>query len=116
MNFAQLLMVAGSALMLLASLGVARYDDVLVRMHSLSKATTLGLVLVLIGGAVGLGEINDITYLVLGGALQVMTSPIGTNLLARATYMAEGIDHAVDDVDELAAAHHLAAEARDDDA
>lgn len=114
MIVSELLMVAGAALILLAAVGVVRFQDVLARMHSLSKATTLGLVLVLIGGAVGLREINDITYLVLGGALQVMTSPVGTNLLARATYLAEGIEHAVDDVDELAEAHRFASEVRDD--
>ncbi|NLD75927.1 MAG: monovalent cation/H(+) antiporter subunit G, partial [Acidimicrobiales bacterium] len=61
-----------------------------------------GLVLVLIGGAFGLRDSNDITYLLLGGALQFVTSPIGTNMLARSTYLAEGIHHDVDDVDELA--------------
>lgn len=102
MNFAHLLLVAGSALILLAAIGVVRFSDVLARMHALSKATTLGLVLVLIGGAFGLGEMNDITFLVLGGALQLITSPIGSNMLARATYLAEGIHHDVDDIDELA--------------
>ncbi len=100
----EILMVAGAAFILLAAIGVVRFNDVFVRMHSLSKATTFGLVLVLFGGAIGLREINDITYLLLGGALQVMSSPVGTNLLARATYQAEGIHHDLDDIDELAEA------------
>lgn len=98
----QLLLLAGSALILLAAMGVVRFGDVLARMHALSKATTLGLVVVLIGGAFGLRDSNDITYLLLGGALQLVTSPIGSNMLARATYLAEGIHHDVDDIDELA--------------
>lgn len=102
MIVSEVLMVMGAALMLMGAVGVVRFQDVLARMHSLSKATTLGLVLVLVGGAVGLREVNDITYLLLGGVLQVMTSPVGTNLLARATYLAEGIHHDVDDIDELA--------------
>jgi multicomponent Na+:H+ antiporter subunit G len=105
-------LLAGSALILLAAIGVTRFSDVLARMHSLSKATTLGLVIVLVGGAFGLRDPNDITYLVLGGALQFVSSPIGSNLLARATYLAEGIEHDVDDVDELAEA--LAAAAADE--
>lgn len=104
MNAAHLFLVVGSAFILLAAIGVVRFGDVLARMHSLSKATTLGLVLVLIGGGLGMGEINDITYLVLGGALQIMTAPVGSNLLARATYLAEGIHHNVDEIDELAEA------------
>ena len=95
-------MVAGSVLILLAAIGVARFGDVLARMHALSKATTVGLVLVLVGGALGLHDMNSITFLVLGGALQVLTAPVGSNLLARATYRAEGIPHQVDTIDELA--------------
>lgn len=104
MIVAEILLVLGSGLILLAAIGVARFGDVLARMHSLAKATTLGMVLVLAGGAVGLRDRNDITFLILGGALQVLSSPVGSNLLARSTYLAEGIAHSVDDVDELAAA------------
>lgn len=114
MIVSHVLLVFGSALILLAAVGVVRFQDVLARMHALSKATTLGLVMVLIGGAVGLREANDVTYLVLGCALQILTAPVGSNLLARATYLAEGIHHAVDEVDELAEAiaeHHAAEEA-----
>ena len=65
-----LLLLCGASFMLLAAVGVVRFSDVLARMHSLSKATTLGLVLVLIGGAFGLRDSNDITYLLLGGACE----------------------------------------------
>ena len=102
MNAAEVLVVAGSVLILLAAIGVARFGDVLARMHALSKATTVGLVLVLGGGALGLHARKRITFRVLGGALQVLTAPVGSNLLARATYRAEGIPHQVDTIDELA--------------
>ncbi|MBK6855729.1 MAG: monovalent cation/H(+) antiporter subunit G [Microthrixaceae bacterium] len=105
MTVAELLIGAGSVLILLAAVGVARFGDVLARMHALSKATTLGLVMVLIGGAFGLSGANNITFLVLGGALQIITAPVGSNLLARATYRAEGIPHQVDAIDELAEAN-----------
>lgn len=103
-----LILLLGSGFILLAAIGVTRFGDVLARMHSLSKATTLGLVVVLVGGAFGLRDSNDITYLLLGGALQFVTSPIGSNMLARATYLAEGIHHDVDDIDELAEARSQA--------
>jgi multicomponent Na+:H+ antiporter subunit G len=95
-------MLAGAALILVAAIGVNRFRDVLIRMHALSKATTLGLLLVLAGGALAHDHPNDISFLVLAGWLQVMTSPVGSNLLARATYRAEGIRHELDSVDELA--------------
>ena len=99
---ADIAMLAGAVLILLAAIGVNRFGDVLVRMHALSKATTLGLLFVLGGGALGHEHPNDISFLVLAGWLQVMTSPVGSNLLARATYRAEGIRHALDHTDELA--------------
>lgn len=96
------LLLFGAVLVLLAAVGVIRFSDVLARMHSLTKASTLGLVLVLLGGALGLDRANDVTFLVLAGGLQVVTSPVGANLLARATYRATRIPHTLDAADELA--------------
>ena len=45
---------------------------------------------------------NDITSLLLAALLHLVTSPIGGNMLARATYRAEGIAQGVDTTDELA--------------
>lgn len=98
------LVLIGACLTLLASVGVLRFADVFVRMHALTKASTLGLLLVLIGAALALEHPNDITSLVLAAALHVITSPIGNNLLARATYRAEGIRSGIDTTDELAEA------------
>jgi multicomponent Na+:H+ antiporter subunit G len=92
----------GSVLTLLAAVGVVRFGDALARMHALTKATTLGLVLVVLGGALTVDHVNDVTSLVLAGALQVLTMPVGANLLSRATYRARGIPSTVDTVDELA--------------
>lgn len=97
-----MLVLGGSLLMLLAGIGVVRFTDVFVRMHALSKATALGLVLVLIGAAVALDHPNDVTSLVLAAVLHLVASPIGNNLLSRATYRAEGIPTGIDTVDECA--------------
>jgi multicomponent Na+:H+ antiporter subunit G len=97
------LALAGSVLTLLAAVGVVRFGDVLARMHALTKASTLGVVLVLVGGAVTLDHPNDVTSLLLAGALQILTMPVAANLLSRATYLAQGIRSDVDTVDELAA-------------
>ena len=96
------LVLAGAVFMLLAGIGVLRFDDVFSRMHALGKASTMGLLLVLAGGLVALRHPNDLTFVVLAGILHLVTSPIGNNLLARATYYAEGIPHEIEDVDELA--------------
>lgn len=100
---AEILLVLGAALTLIAAIGVNRFRDVLARMHALSKATTLGLVFVLIGTTIGVGDRNAATFAALAIALQLLTSPVSSNLMARATYRAEGIPHRIDADDELAA-------------
>jgi multicomponent Na+:H+ antiporter subunit G len=99
---AELLMLAGALFMLLAGVGVIRFGGALARMHAVTKASTLGVLLVVVGGALGLSHPNDITSVLLAGALQMLTSPVSGNLLSRTTYLAEGIPNAIDVVDELA--------------
>jgi multicomponent Na+:H+ antiporter subunit G len=94
--------LAGTALTALAALGVVRFPDVLARMHALTKASTVGVVLVLLGGAVTLDHPNDVTTLLLAAALQLLTVPVAANLMSRSTYMAQGIASHVDGIDELA--------------
>ena len=79
----------GALLTLLAAVGVFRFPDVLARMHALTKASTVGVVLVLVGAAVTLDHPNDVTSLLLAAALQVLTLPVGANLLSRATFRDE---------------------------
>lgn len=81
------LALVGALLILLAGIGVLRFDDVFARMHALTKATTLGVVLVLLGAAIVLDRRNDWTSLLLAAGMQLVTSPIAANLLGRSTYL-----------------------------
>lgn len=94
--------LVGAVLILLAGVGVVRFDDVLTRMHALTKASTLGLLLVLVGAAVHLHDPNDITSLALAAALQLLTSPVSAHLIGRATYRAASEDVRMDVVDQFA--------------
>lgn len=96
----ELISLIGSLLVLLAAIGVMRFDDVLARMHSLAKGSTLGVVLLLLGAAISLQDPNDVTSLVLAAVLQVLASPPASNMLSRATYLAEGIPQRLDVLDE----------------
>lgn len=87
---AQLLLLAGSLLILVAAIGLVRFHDVLARMHALSKASNFGLLLVLAGGAIALDELNDVSFLVLAAVFQVLTTPVSTYLLGRVTYRGQG--------------------------
>ena len=96
----QVIVLSGAVLILLSALGVVRFNDVLARMQSLTKASALGVVLVALGVSLGLAHANDITSTVAAALLQLLTLPISASLLARATYLAGGIEHHVD-VDEF---------------
>lgn len=85
----ELLALLGALLILLSAVGVVRFGDPLARLHALAKASTLGVLLVLAGAAVNLGDINDITSVVLAGVLHLLASPPASNMLSRATYLAD---------------------------
>lgn len=93
---AQLIALVGAALVLIASIGVLRFDDSLSRLHASTKASTLGVVLVFIGAAVSLDRANDWTSLLLAAVIQLVTSPIAASLIARSTYL-DAVDHESDD-------------------
>lgn len=82
------LALAGSVLVLIAAVGVVRFDDVFARMHALAKASTLGVLLLLAGAAVSLRHANDVTSVALAALAQVLTSPPASNMLSRAAYVA----------------------------
>ncbi len=105
----QVIALLGAVLTLLAAVGVLRFPDVLSRMHALTKASTLGFVLVAVGAAVQLPTANDVTSALLAAGLQILTLPVAANLIARSTYLAKGIPNQVDAVDELAEARARAA-------
>lgn len=83
------LALAGAGLILLAAVGVVRFGDPLARLHALAKASTLGVLLVLVGAVVNLRDLNDITSVVLAGVLHLLASPPASNMLSRATYLAD---------------------------
>lgn len=85
---AEVLLLLGSVLMLLAAVGMIRFGDVLARMHALSKGSNFGLLLALAGGAIGMQRINDISFVILAGVFQMLTAPVATQLIGRATYRA----------------------------
>ena len=106
----RVLVLIGSLLTLLSAIGMVRFRDVFARIHALAKASTAGVLLVLIGAALYLTHPNDVTSLVLAAALQLLTSPVAAIMVSLATYRAEGIDLEVHTIDELSTAEELDAE------
>jgi multicomponent Na+:H+ antiporter subunit G len=81
-------MALGAAFSLLASIGLHRFDDVFARMHAAGKASTLGLLLILVGAGMRMPQAGTILELGLIACLAVVTIPAGVHVIARAAWRA----------------------------
>ena len=79
-------LVSGALFLFVASLGVLRLPDVLIRMHALTKAGTLGAGLVFVASAVHFGGAGPVTISALAFLFLVLTAPVGAHAIGRATY------------------------------
>lgn len=86
MSAGVLLMAAGVAFLLIAAIGLVRLPDALQRMHSATKAGTLGTALVIFG-AMLLGEVARPQTGLLSILFLLVTLPAAAQLLGRATYV-----------------------------
>lgn len=98
------LLIAGVTLMLVAAIGLLRLRDPLQRMHSATKAGTLGASLVIIGVIITTDTTSPYTGL-FAILFLLFTLPIGAQLLGRATYLSDAPLAGVEDnaIDELPA-------------
>ena len=80
-------LVAGALFALLAGIGVHKFTDPYSRMHAAAKSPTLGLILVAIGAGLQVRTFEAIATLLLVVVLQLLTSPVGTHLAARAVHL-----------------------------
>ena len=76
-------------------LGLLRLPDVYTRMHAMGKCDTLGAGLIVIALMILIGDITNITKLILIGVMIATINPIITHLIAKTAYnrgtpMAEG--------------------------
>jgi multicomponent Na+:H+ antiporter subunit G len=103
---AEIVILLGAVLILLSAIGVVRFDDVLARLHALAKATTLGILIVLVGAAIALHSVYDTTSILLAALLHLLVSPPASNMLSRATYLSTGLpDGRVDECQQERSQH-----------
>jgi multicomponent Na+:H+ antiporter subunit G len=83
---AGLLLIVGSFFALIASIGIIRLPDVYSRMHSASKAGTVGSGLMMIALAITAESSGTSIRAIAGVFFFILTAPIAAHLLARAAY------------------------------
>lgn len=100
---AAVLLVLGALLTLTAAIGVLRFPDALTRMHSATKPQVLGLLLVLLGLGLRLRDTHSVGLLVLVALFQLVTSPIASHMVGRASFRAGQVrsEMVVDELSEF---------------
>ncbi len=78
------LILIGSALTVLAGIGLVRLPDVFIRMHAATKVGTLGTGLIIAGVAVHFGDLAVVIRCVLIVVFLLLTAPIGAHMIGRA--------------------------------
>ena len=79
-------LLTGASLNLLGAVGIHRFNDIFARLHAATKPVTLGLLLLLLGAGLALGETGAAMKFALAAGLQLITAPFGIQLLGRAAY------------------------------
>lgn len=79
-------LVSGGFFLFVASLGVLRLPDVIVRMHALTKAGALGAGLVFVASAVHFRDPASVTVSLLTIIFLLSTAPVAAHAIARAAY------------------------------
>jgi multicomponent Na+:H+ antiporter subunit G len=98
---AALCIVVGCLLSQIAAIGIVLFPDVLTRMHSATKPQVLGLLLVLLGLGFRLRDVSTIGLLALVALFQLVTTPIGSHMVGRASFRGGQVRHDLLVVDEL---------------
>ncbi len=93
-------LVAGALFILLAGVGVVRFDDIYARMHAAAKGPALGVLLIGVGTILSIRSVQAVVAVLLVVALQFVTGPVGTHMLGRSVY--RRLRPPLSDTDELA--------------
>lgn len=96
------LLVLGALLALTAAIALLRFPDTVARMHAATKPQTLGLLLVLVGTALRLGDSHETGMLVLAALFPLITAPVVAHRVGRLAYRESGVRRDLLVLDELA--------------
>jgi multicomponent Na+:H+ antiporter subunit G len=94
-------LLAGAFLCLTAGVGLVRFPDVLSRMHAGTKPQVLGVLLVMVGGAIRLHGLAATWMLLLVAAFQLLTAPVSAHMISRVAYRRRHVRRDLLLVDEL---------------
>ena len=80
--------VLGTALCVLSAVGIVRMPDVYIRLQVASKASSLGVALLMLGVAAHFGELSVTIRALLVVVFLFLTAPVAAHVIGRAAYIA----------------------------
>lgn len=83
---ASLLILVGTFFLLVGSIGLIRFPDVLCRLHATTKTTTLGACSILLAATLKYGHSPIGLKSLLALWFLLLTAPVGAHMIARAAY------------------------------
>ncbi|HSH05581.1 MAG TPA: monovalent cation/H(+) antiporter subunit G [Anaerolineae bacterium] len=83
-----ILIIFGSLLMLIASIGLIVMPDVFLRMSASTKAATAGVSSILLAAALHFGTADNFGRAIATIGFLFLTAPVGAHMIARAAYVA----------------------------
>lgn len=86
-NVSAVLMFIGAFFMLVAALGVVRFPDLFMRLHSSTKSATLGAGCLMLGAALHFNQMGLSARALAVIVFLVATAPVAAHLLGRAAYL-----------------------------
>jgi multicomponent Na+:H+ antiporter subunit G len=108
--FGAIMMVVGVFFILIAGVGLLRMPDMFLRMSTATKASTLGLGLILMGTAVFFWELGITSRAVATSVFVLLTAPVSAHMIGRAAY-SDGVPlwekTQQDDLKEYYETHHI---------
>ncbi|MDK3257020.1 monovalent cation/H(+) antiporter subunit G [Blastococcus capsensis] len=104
---AVVLLLLGALLCLTAGIGLVRFPDVLTRMHAGTKPQVLGVLLIMVAGAIRLQGWSATWMLLLVAVFQLLTAPVSAHMISRVAYRRRHVRRDLLLVDELRADDEL---------
>lgn len=89
-------MLGGAVLMAIAAIGLLRFERPLVRLHVAAKASSAGVLLVLVGAALQVDSLGVGLEFVVTGVFVVLSLPLATHALAAARHRRDHLAGSVD--------------------
>lgn len=86
---ASLAVVLGTVLAVLSAVGLLRMPDVYIRLQVASKASSLGVALLMLGVAIHFGEFDVIVRGLLVVVFLFLTAPVAAHVIGRAAYLTD---------------------------